>query len=120
MRWLETTSLLHYLITQSLIMSEFIQNNAARLDALNAFARGIITGQNGKMLIDQYQAELNTVTPMEITPVHLTGKINLGTGFLTPEQITLLFNNLPVDITFVDENDEVIYFSGAKYRHENT
>ncbi len=43
-------------------------------------------------------------------------KINLGTGSLTTEQLILLFNNLPVDITFVDENDEVCYFSGIKHR----
>ena len=43
-------------------------------------------------------------------------KINLGTGFLTPEQIIMLFNHLPVDITFVDEHDEVCYFSGTKDR----
>jgi DUF438 domain-containing protein len=28
----------------------------------------------------------------------------------------MLLNNLPVDITFIDENDEVLYFSGAKDR----
>ena len=39
------------------------------------------------------------------------GKIDLDTGALTPEQIMLLFNHLPVDITYVDENDEVRYFS---------
>jgi PAS domain S-box-containing protein len=46
----------------------------------------------------------------------LEGKINLDTGFLNPAQLILLFENLPVDITFVDENDEVCYFSGAKHR----
>lgn len=46
----------------------------------------------------------------------LNGKINLGTGFLNPEQVIMLLNNLPVDITFIDENDEVLYFSGAKDR----
>ena len=46
----------------------------------------------------------------------LNGKINLGTGFLSPEQVIMLLNNLPVDITFIDENDEVLYFSGAKDR----
>lgn len=45
-----------------------------------------------------------------------SGMINLDTGFLSPEQLRLLFNNLPVDITFVDKNDEVCYFSGAKHR----
>ncbi|MFN8240480.1 MAG: PAS domain-containing protein [Bacteroidales bacterium] len=44
------------------------------------------------------------------------GKINLGTGFLNPEQLVLLLDNLTVDITFIDENDEVLYFSGAKHR----
>lgn len=46
----------------------------------------------------------------------LEGKINMGTGFLLPEQLILLLNNLPVDITFVDEYDEVIYFSGGRHR----
>lgn len=39
------------------------------------------------------------------------GQINLGTGVLSVNQIKLLFNNLPVDITFVDENNKVCYFS---------
>jgi len=30
---------------------------------------------------------------------------------LSPEQIELVFNHLPLDITFVDENDRVLYFS---------
>jgi len=46
----------------------------------------------------------------------IKGQINLDTGFLKPEQLILLLNNLPVDITFVDEHDEVCYFSGAKHR----
>jgi uncharacterized protein len=45
-----------------------------------------------------------------------SGNIDLGTGFLSPEQLILLLNNLPVDITFVDENDEVKYFSGGIHR----
>lgn len=42
--------------------------------------------------------------------------IDLGTGSLTAEQIALLFNNLPVNITFVDENDKVRYFSTPAHR----
>lgn len=41
---------------------------------------------------------------------------NLGTGFLTIEQIKLIFNHLPVDITYVDEHDVVRYFSTPKKR----
>lgn len=39
------------------------------------------------------------------------GFINLGTGILNAEQIKLIFNHLPVDITYVDEHDKVQYFS---------
>ncbi|HQP07721.1 MAG TPA: DUF438 domain-containing protein [Anaerolineaceae bacterium] len=37
--------------------------------------------------------------------------IPLNTGVLTQDQIDLMLKTLPVDITFVDENDEVRYFS---------
>jgi DUF438 domain-containing protein len=48
--------------------------------------------------------------------------VDLGTGVVTPEQIALMFNHLPVDITYVDENDEVRYFSSPKKRvfHRST
>lgn len=42
--------------------------------------------------------------------------VNLGTGFLTPEQTELMLNHMPVDITFIDENDVVRYFSNSKER----
>jgi len=44
------------------------------------------------------------------------GVANLGTGKLSVEQIALIFNHLPVDITYVDENDRVQYFSTPKKR----
>lgn len=44
------------------------------------------------------------------------GMINLGSGLLTSEQARLIFNTLPVDLTFIDENDEVRYFSESKER----
>jgi DUF438 domain-containing protein len=47
----------------------------------------------------------------------ITGKIvDLGTGIVTPEQIKLIFNHLPVDITYVDENDTVQFFSTPQKR----
>lgn len=45
-----------------------------------------------------------------------TGEIPLKTGFLTVEQIDLLLTNLPIDVTFVDENDKVRYFTQGKER----
>jgi uncharacterized protein len=42
------------------------------------------------------------------------GALNdLGTGSLSIQQIVAMMNTLPLDITFVDENDEVRYFSDA-------
>ncbi|MBN2206565.1 MAG: DUF438 domain-containing protein [Candidatus Aminicenantes bacterium] len=42
--------------------------------------------------------------------------IELSTGRLTPEQIDLMLKRLPVDVTFVDENDRVAYYSDSKER----
>ncbi len=44
------------------------------------------------------------------------GAINLDEGYLTPEQINLMLGHLPVDITFVDEYDEVKYYNKAADR----
>ncbi|TGE33572.1 DUF438 domain-containing protein [Desulfosporosinus sp. Sb-LF] len=44
------------------------------------------------------------------------GLLPFHTGALTLEQISLIFNHLPVDITFVDEKDIVRYFSFGKER----
>jgi PAS domain S-box-containing protein len=41
---------------------------------------------------------------------------DLGTGLLSPEQVSIMLDTLPVDITYIDENDEVIYFSGSRHR----
>jgi uncharacterized protein len=44
------------------------------------------------------------------------GDIPLGTGVLTAEQIDLMLRTLPVDVTFVDEYDEVRYFTQGRER----
>ena len=43
-------------------------------------------------------------------------KINLDTGFITREMINLLLTHLPVDVTLVDEEDRVAYYSQGKER----
>jgi DUF438 domain-containing protein len=42
--------------------------------------------------------------------------VPLSQGRLSPEQIDLLLKTLPVDITFVDENERVLYYSDTKDR----
>jgi hypothetical protein len=38
------------------------------------------------------------------------------TGEINIEQLELIFDNLPVDITYVDDNDTVVYYSDPKHR----
>lgn len=47
---------------------------------------------------------------------NMDGLLSLDTGALSPKQINLLLTHLPVDVTFVDENDEVRYFSQGRER----
>ncbi|MHB1125955.1 MAG: DUF438 domain-containing protein [Bacillota bacterium] len=42
--------------------------------------------------------------------------VKLHTGEMTLEQIDLVFRHLPVDVTFVDNNDQVRYYSQGKHR----
>ncbi|MCS0674110.1 DUF438 domain-containing protein [Cytobacillus firmus] len=44
------------------------------------------------------------------------GYIKMETGILSLKQLELLFNHLPVDITFIDHEDVVRYFSHGKER----
>jgi DUF438 domain-containing protein len=44
------------------------------------------------------------------------GYIKFDTGVLTPREIELIFSHLPVDVTFVDKNGTVKFFSGGKER----
>jgi hypothetical protein len=37
-------------------------------------------------------------------------------GTLTPEQVKLILRDLPVDISFADENDVLVYWSGDTYK----
>jgi hypothetical protein len=44
------------------------------------------------------------------------GKLDLQTGTMTLEQVNLILTHLPVDISFVDENDKVVYYSDCPDR----
>jgi DUF438 domain-containing protein len=44
------------------------------------------------------------------------GTIGLDTGVMTVEQVNMMLKHMPLDISFVDENDEVRYYSATKER----
>jgi DUF438 domain-containing protein len=43
-------------------------------------------------------------------------QLPLQVGALTLEQITQIFRHLPVDVTFVDDGNDVRFYSGGKHR----
>jgi DUF438 domain-containing protein len=45
-----------------------------------------------------------------------SGHVKFDTGFLSPKEIELIYRHLPVDITFVDKNGVVKFFSTTKDR----
>ncbi|MHB8882037.1 MAG: DUF438 domain-containing protein [Thermodesulfovibrionales bacterium] len=51
-----------------------------------------------------------STTPPELMAAR-AGSLNLDTGQLTVEQVNLLLTHLPVDMSFVNEQDEVVYYS---------
>lgn len=52
----------------------------------------------------------------KVSTPDFSGEIDLKTGYLSAEQIRLIFNHLPVDITYVDENNRVKFFSTPEKR----
>ncbi len=61
-------------------------------------------------LIEEFEANLSTGPKIE------DGQIVFDTGKLTLDELESVLNTLPVDITFVDKNDKVKYFSKSKDR----
>ena len=50
------------------------------------------------------------------TAPEVGGLLSLATGALTREQVNLMLTHLQVDVTFVDENDRVRYFTQGRER----
>lgn len=61
------------------------------------------------------KAPESTVNAPPATPVGV-GYIDFEPGVLTPEEIKWIFNTLPVDITFVDRDGAVKYFTQGRER----
>lgn len=55
---------------------------------------------------------------IEIHPeaVQTDGEIQFTTGSMTKEELSAILSTLPIDITFVDKNDRVKYFSNSNER----
>ena len=52
----------------------------------------------------------------EETIINQDGEIKFDAGSLVPEEINAILNTIPLDMTFVDKNDKVKYFTQGKER----
>lgn len=62
----------------------------------------------------EWEPQVKTVDARHDHPV--TGDINLDVGHMTPELLNLMLCHLPIEMSLVDENDEVVYYSQTKER----
>jgi len=61
------------------------------------------------------EAQEVPIEPVDVRK-DVAGALGLDTGRMTLEQINLMLTHLPVDLTFVDENDRVAYYSEGPER----
>ena len=90
-----------------------INDSAAQLNGNN-------TGQNGAVS-NEFLNDLAGLLSKYVGPVGggQVGKdtvLDVATGKLTLEQINLLFRHLPVDLSYVDENELVKFYSDTPHR----
>jgi DUF438 domain-containing protein len=70
----------------------------------------------GFCLIDPVDAWRPADVPLPAEQRQEGGRINLPSGSFTAQELTALLNTLPVDLTFVDANDAVRYFTQGRER----
>lgn len=75
------------------------------------------SGEIGYMIEDVPQWEPKEADKVENAPTEPeAGIVKLPSGEMKTEELTALLNTLPFDITFVDKDDKVKYFSEGKNR----
>lgn len=70
---------------------------------------------------EQYPKESEYIHPAEDTVrradvVFSDDATHFDEGYLTVEQVNLMFKTLPIDLTYVDENDRVIFYNRGEVR----
>ncbi|MBK7029415.1 MAG: DUF438 domain-containing protein [Bacteroidales bacterium] len=66
--------------------------------------------------MDEWVPELSEGSQIKADPSLKDGIIRLPSGSFTFEELTALLNTLPIDITFVDRNDKVKFFTQGEHR----
>ena len=84
--------------------------------SLNGNAAGQNSAVSNEFLNDLAGLLSKYVGPVGGAPVGKDTVLDVATGKLTLEQINLLFRHLPVDLSYVDENELVKFYSDTPHR----
>lgn len=90
-----------------------INDSAAQLNGNNSAQGGAVFNE---FLNDLAGLLSKYVGPVGGAPVGKDAVLDVATGKLTLEQINLLFRHLPVDLSYVDENELVKFYSDTAHR----
>ena len=90
-----------------------INDSAAQLNGNNSAQGGAASNE---FLNDLAGLLSKYVGPVGGAPVGKDAVLDVATGKLTLEQINLLFRHLPVDLSYVDENELVKFYSDTAHR----
>lgn len=90
-----------------------INDSAAQLNGSTAGQNGAVSNE---FLNDLAGLLSKYVGPVGGAPVGKDAVLDVATGKLTLEQINLLFRHLPVDLSYVDENELVKFYSDTPHR----
>ena len=90
-----------------------INDSAAQLNGNNSAQSGAVSNE---FLNDLAGLLSKYVGPVGGAPVGKDAVLDVATGKLTLEQINLLFRHLPVDLSYVDENELVKFYSDTAHR----
>lgn len=90
-----------------------INDSAAQLNTNNSGQNGAVSNE---FLNDLAGLLSKYVGPVGGTAVSKDAVLDVATGKLTLEQINLLFRHLPVDLSYVDENELVKFYSDTPHR----
>ena len=90
-----------------------INDSAEQLNGNNSAQGGAVSNE---FLNDLAGLLSKYVGPVGGAPVGKDAVLDVATGKLTLEQINLLFRHLPVDLSYVDENELVKFYSDTPHR----
>ena len=104
-------SILFPVVLETMSAKEFVEMNQ-----MNAEIGYVYDVKADKTDIENFRQLAETEIDNNLNKKKLDQLVDLATGMLIPEQIKIMLNTLPLDITYVDENDVVKYFSSPKDR----